>query len=154
MESTSPISHWTELLRGLNARDVRYLIVGAHALGRYAIPRATGDLDIWIERSRQNAERTYRTLIEFGAPLNDLSVDDLQRDDLIFAFGRPPLRVDVLTDIDGVVFEEAWKDRAEGMLGGVSVSFIGRAHLIANKRAAGRAKDLADVEALEREQGR
>jgi hypothetical protein len=154
MESTSLSSHWTELLRGLNARDVKYLIVGAHALGRYAIPRATGDLDIWIERSPENAERTYRTLVEFGAPVNDLSVADLQRDDLIFTFGRPPLRVDVLTDIDGVTFDEAWKDRSEGTLGGVGVAFIGRAHLIANKRAAGRTKDLADVEELEREQER
>lgn len=153
MESTSPSSDWIELLRGLNAAGARYLIVGAHALGLYATPRATGDLDIWIERSQENAGRVYRALADFGAPLGDLTVQELQGDDCIFMFGRPPVRVDILTDISGVSFEEAWPNRAQGALAGVPVSFIGREDLIKNKRASGRTKDLADVEAIEAEAG-
>ncbi len=149
MESTSLNSDLIELLRGLNAAFVKYLIVGAHAVGTYITPRATADLDIWIARTRENAERTYRALAEFGAPVADLSINDLQSDDLVFTFGKPPFRVDILTDISGVTFEEAWPTRVEGTMFGVSVSYIGRKDLIRNKRATGRTKDLADIEALE-----
>ena len=149
MESTSPSFDWIELLRGLNAAGVKYLIVGAHALGLYATPRATGDLDIWIERSPENAKRTYRALASFGAPLGDLTEGELQGEDCIFMFGRPPLRVDILTDISGISFEEAWPNRVEGALGEVPVCFIGRDDFARNKRASGRTKDLADLEALD-----
>jgi len=149
MESTPPSSDWIELLRGLNAAGVKYLIVGAHALGLYVTPRATGDLDIWIERSAKNARRTYEALARFGAPLGDLTIEELQSEDLIFMFGTPPLRIDILTGIDGVSFAEAWPHRVEADLAGVSVAFLGRDQLILNKRATGRTKDLADLEALE-----
>jgi hypothetical protein len=145
----SPSSDWIELLRGLNDASVKYLVVGAHALGVYGAPRATGDLDIWIERSAENAARVYRALAEFGAPLGDLSVRDLQSDDLILAIGTQPLRIDIITDIDAVIFEEAWQRRIEDNLFGVPVPFIGRDDFIRNKRATGRPKDLADVVALE-----
>ena len=145
----SPSSDWIELLRGLNDASVKYLVVGAHALGAYGAPRATGDLDIWIERSAENAARVYRALAEFGAPLGDLSVRDFQSDDLILAIGTQPLRIDIITDIDAVIFEEAWQRRIEDNLFGVPVPFIGRDDFIRNKRAAGRPKDLADVAALE-----
>lgn len=146
---TSGSSDWIELLRGLNAASAKYLIVGAHALGNYGAARATGDLDIWIDRTAENARIVYQVLADFGAPLGDLSVGDLQSDDLVFAIGKPPLRVDILTDASGVTFAEAWKSRAEGFLGDEPVHYIGRADLIANKRATGRTKDLADIEALE-----
>jgi hypothetical protein len=149
MESTPLNSDWTALLLGLNAAEVRYLIVGAHAVGIYANPRATGDLDIWIERTRDNARRTHDALVAFGAPIGELKAEELEDDDLIFMFGVPPLRIDILTDISGVSFEDAWSQRVDGRLGEVPVAFIGRYHLIANKRATGRTKDLADVEALE-----
>lgn len=149
MESTPPNSNWIELLRGLNAAEVKYLIVGAHALGLYAVPRATGDLDIWIERSDDNARRVYRALAEFGAPLGDVTVEELQSDDCIFMFGRPPARVDILTDISGVSFEDAWPNRVEGNFLGTPVAFIGRDDFVKNKRASGRTKDLADLEALD-----
>ncbi len=149
---TSLSSDWIELLRGLNAASVKYLIIGAHALGVYGAPRATGDLDVWIERSVENAGRAYRALAKFGAPLGNLSVSDLQKDDLVLAIGVQPLRIDIITDIDAVIFEEAWRRRVEGPLFGVPVSFIGRDDFIRNKRATGRAKDLADVAALETEE--
>jgi hypothetical protein len=145
----SPSSDWIELLRGLNGASVNYLVVGAHALGAHGAPRATGDLDIWIERSEKNAVRVYRALAEFGAPLGDLSASDLQSDDLILAIGAHPLRIDIITEIDGVIFEEAWQRRIEGSLMGVPVAFIGRDDFIRNKRASGRPKDIADVAALE-----
>src|SRR5438552_3571241 len=126
MEPISLNSDWIELLHGLNAASIRFLIVGAHAFARYSTPRATGDLDIWIERGKQNAEKTYRALADFGAPLGDLTVDDLQSDDIVFMFGTPPMRVDILTDIDGVAFAEAWETRVEGELGGIPVAFISR----------------------------
>ncbi|HEV2260762.1 MAG TPA: hypothetical protein VGR69_00505 [Candidatus Rubrimentiphilum sp.] len=146
---TSLSSDWIELLRGLNAASAKYLVVGAHALGTYTTPRSTGDLDIWIDRSRGNAEIVYRVLAEFGAPLENVSIDDLQSDDLIFSFGSPPLRIDILTDISGVHFDEAWKARTPGFLGDEPVNYISRELLIVNKRAAGRMKDLADIESLE-----
>lgn len=149
MERTSPSSDWTELLHGLNVAGVKFLIVGAHAVGQYAAPRATGDLDVFVEPSLENAQKVLRALTAFGAPLGDLTLADLQSDDLIFMFGAPPLRVDVLTDISGISFSEAWASRIESTFGGVPVAYIGRDALIANKRASGRAKDLADVEAIE-----
>ncbi|HEX5275770.1 MAG TPA: hypothetical protein VFW34_10890 [Candidatus Rubrimentiphilum sp.] len=88
-------------------------------------------------------------LADFGAPLGELTVEDLQGDDLVFAIGIPPLRIDILTDASGITFEDAWKARADGFLGDVPTHYIGRAQLIVNKRATGRMKDLADVEALE-----
>jgi len=146
---TSLSFDWIELLRGLNAASAKYLIVGAHALGNYGAPRATGDLDIWIDRTAENAEIVYHVLANFGAPIDQLSVSDLQRNDLVFAMGVPPLRVDILTDASGVTFSDAWKSRVEGFLGDIPVHYIGRDALIQNKRATGRTKDLADIEALE-----
>jgi hypothetical protein len=145
---TSLSSDWIELLRGLNAASAKYLIVGAHALGNYGAPRATGDLDIWIDRAPENAAIVHRVLVEFGAPVGELSADELQSDDLVFVFGVPPLRVDILTDASGITFADAWESRVEGILGGVPVHYIGREALIENKRATGRTKDLADIEAL------
>jgi len=87
--------------------------------------------------------------LKFGAPLGDLTVNDLRSDDVVFMFGVPPMRVDILTDIDGVTFPEAWETRVEGELGGIAVAFINREKLLQNKRAAGRPKDLADIAALE-----
>ncbi len=150
MESIPLPSAWTELLQAFNAEGVRFLIVGAHALGRYATPRATGDLDIFVERSAQNARRVYRALASFGAPLADVCAEDFEGDDLIYMFGVPPLRIDVMTDISGVSFAEAWERREPGTLGDVPVAFIGRDDFLRNKAACGRPKDLADIDAVER----
>lgn len=140
---------FSELLRAFNAHDVEYLVVGAHALAAYGHVRATKDLDIWIRPDSKNAERVLTALRGFGAPLGDLTLADLCTAGTIFQIGLPPLRIDIITAIDGVEFSAAWPDRLETKFGSVPAFVISRHHLIANKRAAGRLQDLADVERLE-----
>jgi len=143
-----------ELLSAFNARGVDYLVVGAHALAVHGHVRATKDLDLWVRPDRENARRVHEALSSFGAPLGDLTVDDLTIPGLIFQIGVDPLRVDVLTAIDGVGFDEAWRDRVEAGFGGERAHVLSRHHLIANKRASGRLQDLADLERLEKLEGR
>ncbi|MDZ4260005.1 MAG: hypothetical protein U0974_00155 [Gemmatimonadales bacterium] len=143
---------WQDLLAGLHAAKARYLVVGAHAMAVHGVPRGTQDIDLWIEATRGNAEKIWQVLIEFGAPLESLgiSLGDLYRPDTVVQLGVPPNRVDLLTSISGVPdFQAAWVDRVESDFGGVSgVAFLGRQALVRSKRAAGRRKDLADLEAL------
>lgn len=143
-----------DLLLALSDAEVRFLIVGAYAVSAHAEPRATGDLDVWVEPSPVNAARAYAALREFGAPLRDLSEPDLARPGVVFQIGLPPRRIDILTSITGVEFEEAWRDRMPVDYAGVSCQVIGREALITNKRRLGRAKDLADLELLERHRPR
>ena len=138
-----------ELLLVFNAHNVEYLVVGAHALAAYGHVRATKDLDVWIRPNENNARNVLRALSEFGAPLHDLTADDLNRKGTIFQIGLPPLRVDIITAIDGVEFADAWPDRLETLFGGVPVFVISRHHLIANKKTAARMQDLADIQRLE-----
>jgi hypothetical protein len=138
-----------ELLLAFNAQDVEYLVVGAHALAVYGHVRATKDLDIWVRPDPENAERVLTALTAFGAPLGDLNKDDLSKAGTIFQIGVPPLRIDLITAIDGVDFEEAWPDRFTTTFGGVPVFVISRHHLITNKKTAARLQDLADAERLE-----
>lgn len=137
-----------ELLLAFNEDEVEYLIVGAHALAVYGHVRATKDLDIWIRSDAENARRVISALLMFGAPLVDLSVEDLTQKGTVFQIGIPPLRIDLLTTIDGVEFDEAWNRREEATLGDVVVPVISRQHLITNKQSTGRLQDLADVEQL------
>ena len=142
---------WFDLLAAFTAGEVRYLVVGAHALAVHGVPRGTQDLDVWIEPSPENADRAWRALAVFGAPLDTLgvSLDDLQRPDTVVQLGLPPDRIDVLTTITGVPdFTVAWTERVELVVRGLRVPFLGRATLLRNKRATGRRKDLADIEAL------
>ena len=114
-------------------------------------PRATGDLDVWIDPSAENAERVWRALVSFGAPPTSLGIvhDDLQRSDTVIQLGLPPNRIDLLTTITGAPdFGTAWTDRVEHDVRGQRVPFLGRAALVDNKRATGRHKDLGDLEAL------
>jgi hypothetical protein len=138
-----------ELLLAFNAHNVEYLIVGAHALAAHGHVRATKDLALWIRPDEQNAERVLRALSDFGAPSGDLTADDLSRKDTIFQIGMPPLRIDIITAIDGVEFAEAWPDRLASAFGGVPAPVISRHHLLINKRTAARLQDLADVQQLE-----
>lgn len=144
-------SDFVDLLRALNDAGAEYLIVGAHALNYHARPRATLDFDVWVNPTAKNALRVYRALAAFGAPLHDLRIEELTSDDLIFQIGVAPIRIDVITDISGVRFADAWPNRVGGLLGGASAQFLGRGDLIANKRASGRPKDLADLDRLERD---
>jgi hypothetical protein len=143
-------SDFSDLLATFNAHSVEYLVVGAHALAAHGHVRATKDLDVWIRPSAENAPRALRALAAFGAPLQDLSEQDLAGAGLIFQIGVPPVRIDVITSIDGVEFSEAWADRIQANLGDIPVPVLSRHHLIANKKASGRLQDLADVERLER----
>ena len=138
-----------DLLSGFNAHGVEYLVVGAHALAAHGHVRATKDLDLWIRPSAENATRTHGALAAFGAPVGELTVEDLTTPGLVFQIGIEPVRVDVINEIDGVEFEDAWPARVEVDLDGLVVGVLSRRHLIENKRASGRLQDLADIERLE-----
>lgn len=138
-----------DLLAEFNAHGVEYLVVGAHALAAHGHVRATKDLDVWVRPERANASRVIAALQAFGAPLHDLTVDDLAAPGVVFQIGVPPLRIDVLTAVDGLTFDEAWKDRLQTEFAGLPALVLSRAHVIRNKRASGRLQDLADVEQLE-----
>lgn len=139
-----------DLLRAFVDHDVRFLIVGAYALAVLGRPRATGDLDVWIDPTPENAGRAFAALREFGAPLHDLTPDDLAHPGVVFQIGLPPLRIDVLTQITGVEFTAAWPGRQAAMFDDVSVPVLGRDDFLRNKRATGRLQDLADAERLDR----
>jgi hypothetical protein len=139
---------FVDLLRAFVAHDVRFLVVGAYALGVHGRPRATGDLDVWIDATPSNAGRVMQALAVFGAPLADVSAADFAQPGIVFQMGLPPSRIDVLTEITGVAFADAWSTRVSAPFGPVQVNVIGREAFIANKRATGRARDLGDVESL------
>jgi hypothetical protein len=139
-----------DLLSTFNAHGVEYLVVGAHALAAHGHVRATGDLDIWVRPAAANAGRVIKALTAFGAPLADLTESDLMRPGLVFQIGVAPLRIDILTAIDAVQFDDAWNDRFTTSFDGETVAVLSAAHLIKNKRAVGRAQDLADLEWLEK----
>lgn len=140
-----------DILSALVAQNARFLVVGAHALAAHGYPRATVDLDLWIEPTPENARRVWRALAEFGAPLGDLLVSesDLVRPDVVAQFGLAPNRIDILTGVSGLTFEQAWPNRVENTLEGVQVPVIGLRDLVENKRAAGRDRDRADIQGLE-----
>jgi len=138
-----------DLLRAFIAADVRFLIVGAYALAIHGRPRATGDLDVWVEATPANASRVMRALGEFGAPLADISEADFSRPGVTYQIGVPPGRIDILTEITGVTFADAWVDRLRRPFGDLDVDFIGRSSFVRNKRATGRPKDLGDIEGME-----
>jgi len=137
-----------DLLRAFVDRDVRFLIVGAYALGVHGRPRATGDLDVWVEPTPANAVRVIEALQSFGAPLHDVTAADFSRPGIVFQMGLPPFRIDLLTNLSGLTFAEAWPDRTTAPFGDIVVDVIGREAFIRNKRATGRAKDLGDDEGL------
>ena len=139
-----------DLLSALLAAEARFLVVGAHALAVRGVPRATGDLDIWIASDTPNAERVWSALMRFGAPVAAMGVSqaDLTRRDMVVQIGLPPRRIDILTSISGVGFDEAWPGRVTHEVDGLAVPFLGRVALVRNKRATGRTKDIADLEAL------
>jgi hypothetical protein len=144
------VEDFRDLLTELVKAKARFLIVGAHALGVHGVPRATVDLDIWIDASQENAKRVWAALAAFGAPLDTLQIgeSDLTQPDVVAQFGLPPYRIDIMTGVSGISFAEAWPERIEELFEGVRVPFLGRESLIRNKRASGRTKDLADLEAL------
>jgi len=139
-----------DLLRALSDAGARFLVVGAYAVSFHSEPRATGDLDIWIDPTAENAARVYLALGAFGAPVSELAESDLVTPDLVFQIGLPPRRIDIMTTITGVSFEEAWTSRSEATYGDVGFQIIGIDALMKNKKALGRPKDLVDLELLRR----
>ena len=139
-----------DLLSEFNAHGVEYLVVGAYALAAHGRVRATGDLDVWVRPDPANAQRVLSALTKYGAPLQDLTEQDLSAPGIVYQIGVAPLRIDVLTGIDAVEFGEAWRERVFTRFADQSVSVLSVAHLIRNKRAVGRAQDIADLEWLER----
>ena len=142
-------SDYRDMLYALSEESVRYLLVGAYALAVHGHVRATGDIDLWVERGEDNARRVMAALERFGAPLQNIEARDFEVPDTVFQIGVAPRRIDLLTAIDAVEFEEAWQEREEIEVAGLKVPVVGRHHLLRNKRATGRLKDEADALLLE-----
>lgn len=139
---------FVDLLRAFREADVRFIVVGAYALALHAKPRATGDLDLWVEPTIENGARVINALRQFGAPLQEVNQTDFALPGTVFQLGVAPRRIDILTALTGLNFQEAWEDRVAHKIGPCEVAFLGRRSLIQNKKALGRAKDLADLESL------
>lgn len=137
-----------ELLELFNGHNVEYMIVGAYALAYHGAPRFTGDIDIFIHPSPENAQKILSALADFGFGSLNLKIEDFKNPNSVVQLGVPPVRIDIITSITGVDWEEADKGKIEGLYGDVPVCFLGREQYIANKRAVGRKKDLADIESL------
>jgi hypothetical protein len=138
-----------DLLQAFAAADVRFMVVGAYALAAHGRPRATGDLDVWVDPTPDNASRVMRALSTFGAPVSEIRESDFAAPGIASQMGVPPGRIDLLTDLTGLTFAEAWPSRVRRPFGDIDVDFIGRDSFVRNKRAVGRPKDLADIAGLE-----
>jgi hypothetical protein len=137
-----------EFLRLLNSKHVDYLLVGGYAVGYHGYPRATVDMDIWVAVNRENANKTIETLVEFGFSSPEVSVEVLMEKDKVIRMGVPPFRIEILTTIDGVDFDDCFKKRVVDRIDDVNMNIINREHLLINKKASGRFKDLNDLEQL------
>ncbi|OIP64556.1 MAG: hypothetical protein CO150_03110 [Nitrospirae bacterium CG_4_9_14_3_um_filter_53_35] len=140
---------YKDILQVLSDEKVRFLLVGAYAMAAHGYPRATMDIDIWVMPSPQNADAVLRALRRFGAPLHNLTKEDLQKDGTIFQIGVAPRRIDIITAASGLQFEETYRRSLSLNIEGIEVHILSIDDLIRNKRTSGRTKDLADVEALE-----
>lgn len=137
-----------EFLQLLNSRKIEYLVVGGYAVGYHGYPRATGDLDVWIAVNRENARKMVDALKEFGFNLPELTEELFLNQGKVVRMGNPPMRLEVLTSIDGVVFDECFKNRVVADFESFKVNFISKDNLLINKQASGRPKDIADYELL------
>lgn len=137
-----------ELLELFNEHKIEYMIVGAYALAYHGAPRFTGDIDIFVRPSAANAQKILSALADFGFGSLNLTINDFQHPDSVVQLGVPPVRIDIITSITGVSWEDADRGKMEGLYGDLPVYFLGREQYIANKRSIGRKKDLADLEYL------
>ena len=139
--------HYKELLQLLNEFEVEYLIVGGFAVMKYSEPRYTKDLDIWVHNSRQNSLRVVEALRKFGAPIDHdkVTAETFTNKQVVYQIGIAPVRIDILTDITGVKFPDAWRKRVASTFFGMPVHFISLDDLVANKQALGRSSDLKDL---------
>jgi predicted nucleotidyltransferase len=142
-------SDFRDILSAFCEEKVEFMLVGAYAVAAHGLPRATGDIDLWIKCSDDNAQRVWRALEKFGAPLSELTKEELAKPGMVIQLGNVPRRIDILTEITGVDFMTAQADQLIVSLEGLEIPVIGRSHLIQNKRAVGRPQDQADVARLE-----
>ena len=142
-----------DMLSCLNEERVDFIVVGAYALAAHGLPRATGDIDVWLNNSPENARKILRALAKFGAPTSDLSEEDFTTPDFIIQIGVEPCRIDLMTGIDGVEFEEAASSKVKKAVGGLEIFVLSKEHLLKNKLAAGRDKDRGDIAWLEKSLG-
>ena len=140
---------YKEMLQCLSEEDVKFLLVGAYALAVHGFPRATKDIDFFVWATPQNAANLIRALVKFGAPTDGVAESDFSSEGVIFQIGNSPRRIDIITTIDGVKFDQAYTNRKTFSIEGLLVPVISLEDLITNKRASGRKQDLADVEKLE-----
>ena len=141
---------YKEILQILLSNKAKFLIVGAYAMGAYGYPRATGDFDIWVEASAENSKKIYKSLSEFGAPLSDVTEKTFTGKGIIFQIGVAPRRIDIITHIDGVTFEEAYKTKEFIEIENLRVPFLSKENLIKNKESTGREKDRLDADYLKK----
>ncbi|MCX5779036.1 MAG: hypothetical protein NTU66_07475 [Elusimicrobia bacterium] len=139
---------YKEMLRILLDNKVKFLIVGAYALGVYGYPRATGDVDIWVEPTLDNSRKLYKSLKQFGAPLSNITRSIFSEEGLIFQIGVAPRRIDIITSIDGVTFKHAFHTKEEIEIEHLKIPFLSKTNLIKNKKATGRDKDKLDIKYL------
>ena len=139
---------YKEMLQIVLDNKVRFLVVGAYAMGAYGYPRATGDFDICVETSSENSEKIYQSLLEFGAPLSELTKTTFCEEGIVFQIGVAPRRIDIITKIDGVDFHKAYSDKQEIDIEDIIIPFLSKEHLIRNKESTGREKDRLDAKYL------
>ncbi len=140
-------SDFNDFVAALNKNDVQYVIVGSIALAFHGCPRATGDIDFWIRPTSSNARNLLKAINDFGFGKLDISEDDVLSDNII-QLGYPPVRIDLISALDGLTSEEIWESRQAGKFGDHDAHYIGKENFIKNKRTLGRHKDLADLELL------
>lgn len=140
---------FSELLSELNTGGARYLLVGGYALSFYGRPRATGDLDLWIDSTPPNAETVFRALANYGAPLEGVTAADLAKPGTVLQIGVSPNRVDILTSLTGLTFEGAWQNRKPISFGDVPLFVISESDFVRNKRSVGRSQDIVDADAIQ-----
>ena len=138
-----------DILSAFIEEQVDFVVVGAYALAAHGLPRATGDIDLWVRPSADNSRRIWKALESFGAPMKGLQQEDFEQEDLIVQIGRAPRRIDVITSVSALEYDSAWENREVVEIEGLTISVLGRDDLIKNKKAVGRAQDIADVNRLE-----
>ncbi len=143
-------SDFKDLLQALNDAGAEYLVVGGYAVIEHTEPRYTKDIDVWVNNTRENAERVLTALTEYGAPISDLTVEYLASDDAFFQIGVAPVRIDILGNLVAVEFADCWDRKLVAEVDGMPVNYIGILDLIKNKEASGRPMDLIDVERLKK----
>lgn len=140
--------NFKDMLSAFNEAGADYLIVGAYAMAAYGCPRSTGDIDFWVRATPENAERVWQALAKFGAPTDQISVEELSAKNVVFQIGVAPQRIDILTSISGIQFDQAWPHRFSVDLDGLQANIISQSDFLINKMASGRPKDLLDVDIL------